>query len=271
MRGFKQRTITRLLQEELSRYNPALLMGRTLLFSGEDVAVASIRGSSSSERDTQERLRKDVGDLLGPQFDERSIFLLSDVKKSARFRSQSYHERLVSLITMRLNGYEPRPDGQHKRLEKSYHQVALYTDMFPTARYVQRFAQKQKIADKISIVCPRDIGSSAAARGYLKAPTPPEPNDGHVLHLFILEDLVHLPAKFYVRLTGGRVIRELSLKEFLLNPDPDYWKSIVARQSDIYRKRDLVFDDSEFTAEEPLARFLKDGHEGAVMLKWHAG
>jgi len=267
VRGQKRRVVERLLHDALADYRPALLLARAALFSGDDVAVASIRGSSSSTRDTQERLRKDVAAALGPQFDERSIFLLSDVKKSARFRSKSYHEKLVSLITMRLNGYEPRPDGQHKKLEKSYQQVILYTDIFPTMRYVEGFARRQNISDKISIVSPRKIDSSDAAWAYLKANPRVEAEDRQILHLFVLEDLIHLPAKFYVRLTGGRVLRELSVKEFLLHPNPDYWRTIVAAQSQIYRKRDLVFDDSEFTEEAPLAQFLKDGHEDAMMFK----
>ena len=265
--GIKQRAVTKLLHENLSQYNPALLLARSTLFSGGHVAVASIRGSCSSERDTQERLRGEVADVLGSQFDKRDIFLLSDVKRSARFRSQSYHEKLVSLITMHLSGYEPRPDGQHKRLEKSYEKVVLYTDIFPTSKYVNDFARKQKITDKISIFSPEEIDPVEAARNYLKAHPAPEPNEQHILHLFILEDLVHLPAKFYVRLNGGRVIRPLSLKEFLLHPDPDYWRSVVAAQRKIYAKRDLVFDDSEFTAEAPLVSLLSDGRDGAAMLK----
>jgi len=265
--GVKQRAITKLLQEALVEYTPALLLARSALFSGNSVAVASIRGSCSSERDTQERLRREVVDVLGSQFDERAIFLLSDIKKSARFRSQSYHEKLVSLITMHLSGYEPRQDGQHKRLEKSYQKVVLYTDMFPTGKYVEDFAKRQKITDQISVFSPRGLDPSEAARSYLKAQTSIEPNEQHILHLFILEDLIHLPAKFYVRLNGGRVLRELSLKDFLLKPIPDYWRTVVAGPTKIYSKRDVVFDDSEFTAEEPLARFLRDGREGAAMLK----
>lgn len=265
--GGKQRTITKLLQEALVEYNPALLLARSALFSGESVALASIRGSCSSERDTQERLRHEVVDVLGSQFDERAIFLLSDVKKSARFRSQSYHEKLVSLITMHLSGYEPRPDGQHKRLEKSYQKVVLYTDMFPTSKYVEDFAKRQKITDQISTFALRNLDLTEAARRYLKAQPSIELNEQHILHLFILEDLIALPAKFYVRLNGGRVLRELSLKEFLLKPNPDYWRSVVAGPTKIYSKRDLIFDDSEFTAEEPLARFLRDGRDGAAMFK----
>jgi hypothetical protein len=168
---------------------------------------------------------------------------------------------------MRLNGYEPRPDGQHKKLERSYDRVVLYTDIFPTTRYVAEFAKRQNISDKISIINPRQITSSEAAQAYLKAAPRVEVEDRQILHLFVLEDLIHLPAKFYVRLIEGRVLRELSLKEFLLHPDPKYWRTIVARQNQAYRKRDLVFDDSEFTEEAPLLRFLKDGHEGAMMFK----
>lgn len=265
--GVRQQAITKLLQEALVEYTPALLLARSALFSGGSVAVASIRGSCSSERDTQERLRREVVDVLGSQFDERAIFLLSDIKKSARFRSQSYHEKLVSLITMHLSGYEPRQDGQHKRLEKSYQKVVLYTNMFPTSKYVEDFAKRQKITDQISIFSPRELDSSEVARSYLKAQPSIESNEQHILHLFILEDLIHLPAKFYVRLNGGRVLRELSLKDFLLKPNPDYWRSVVAGPTKIYSKRDLVFDDSEFTAEEPLVWFLRDGREGAAMLK----
>jgi len=265
--GVKQQTITKLLQEALVEYTPALLLARSALFSGNSVAVASIRGSCSSERDTQERLRHEVVDVLGSQFDERAIFLLSDIKKSARFRSQSYHEKLVSLITMHLSGYEPRQDGQHKRLEKSYQKVVLYTDMFPTSKYVADFAKRQGITDQISIFSPRVLDPSEVARSYLKAQPSIEPNEQHTLHLFILEDLIHLPAKFYVRLNGGRVLRELSLRDFLLKPIPDYWRTVVAGSTKSYSKRVVVFDDSEFTAEEPLARFLRDGREGAAMLK----
>ena len=62
-------------------------------------------------------------------------------------------------------------------------------------------------------------------------------------------------------------MKDLSLKEFLLHPDPEYWINLVARHNSMYRKRDFVFDGSDFTSEVKLANFLKDGREGAVMLK----
>jgi hypothetical protein len=263
----QKRTVTKLLQEALVGYNPALLLARSALFSGKSIALASIRGSCSSERDTQERLRHEVVDILGSQFDERSLFLLSDVKKSAHFRSQSYHEKLLSLITMHLSGYEPRPDGQHKRLERSYQKVVVYTDMFPTTKYIEDFARRQRITEQISTFAPRDLDPTEATRRYLKAQPSIEPEEKNILHLFILEDLITLPAKFYLRLNGGRALRELSLKEFLIKPNPDYWKSVVAGPTKIYSKRDLTFDDSDFTAEESLIRFLRDGRDGATMFK----
>lgn len=270
-RSVKQRTIVKALSSELSSYNPALLMVRSRLFAGSDVVIASIRGSRSAEVDTQELLRKELELVLGPRFTPENIFLFGDSRKSARFQSDRYHEKLVTFITERCLGRAIRADGQHKPLPKTYERVVLYTDMQPTAEYVKKFATRHQLTEHISVTCPRDTDATVAAKHYLT--TVPENDDRgkRTLHIFTLEDVISLPGKFYVRLPGGRSMKDLSLKEFLLHPDPEYWIKLVARHNSMYRRRDFVFDDSDFTSEVKLANFLKDGREGAVMLKRLAG
>lgn len=270
--GLKQRAIGRSLRETLAEYNPALLLARAYLFSGRDVSVVSIRGSSSLEIDTQESLRKEIEGLLGPRFSRKEIYLLNDARKSARYgKRASYHQKVVSLITERLLGFSTRADGQHKRFQKTYRRVVLFTDMQPTAEYVRRFARSHKLGDSIEVRSPRDIDSSAAARKYLETPWGQGDDEQSALHIFTLEDIVNLPASFYVRLQdGGRILREIPLKQFLLKPDKAYWIGVTARQNPAYRARDLVFDDTEFTCEDALQRLLREGREDRMMLRCRA-
>lgn len=270
-RSVRQRTIVKALSSELSQYNPALLMARTRLFAGSDVVIASIRGSSNTEVDTQELLRKELELVLGPRLARENIFLFGDSRRSARFQSDRYHEKLVTFITERCLGRAIRADGQHKPLPKTYERVVLYTDMQPTAEYVKRFATRHQLTEHISVTFPRDTDATVAAKSYLSTVPENEDRSKRTLHIFTLEDVISLPGNFYVRLSGGRIMKELSLKEFLLHPDPEYWIELVARRNSMYRKRDFVFDDSDFTSEAKLANFLKDGREGAVMLKRLAG
>jgi len=271
IRGGLPRVISKHLMSALSSYNPALLMARTYLFKGEDVALVSIRGSSSNDRDTQDLLRAELRTIFGSRLNRDQIFLLGDVKKSSRFATTLYHEKLVTLIAERLIGLATHGDGQHKRLKSGYDRAVLYTDMLPTVNYVNNFCKNKSISDAISVVCPRDTGSGEAAKLYLKATPHTDDGDSRTLHIFTVEDILALQAKFYVRLKDSeRPLKEISLKDFLLKPDAKHWIKVTAGQSRVYSQRDLFFDDRNFSSEEVLMQLLKEGRQEGLMLKAYA-
>jgi hypothetical protein len=254
----KQKLVREELASALSSYNPALLLARAHLFAGSDVVIASIRGHNSAQGDTRDVLRSELLSILGPRMNRGNIILFGD-PKSARYKSEEYHEKLVTFITERRVGKAIRADGQHKNLPKMYDQLVLYTDTQPTAAFVKGFAKRSDLADQIFVTSPRSIGSVKAAAKYLGT-TPGEEGRGkRTLYIFTLEDVVDLPARFAVQLQGGRIMKKISFKEFQNHPTPRYWIRQVIQNNPQLCEDDLLFDDSELVAEGRFSDLLKDG------------
>jgi hypothetical protein len=252
----------------LSEYNPGLLLARAALQRGEDVAVASIRGSTAQEPNAQDALVWALVEALGPHFNRKEIYFLRHHKHSARLGRKSYHEKMGRIIEEHLNGSIVYPSGQVKHLEQVRDRVVVYTAERATLAALRKYAKHHKLTGKIELVDVSGYDSLTAAKELLGATTAPHEVCSKTLHLFTLEStLLDLPASFSVRLkNGGANIRSVELRQFLHRDDPRVWLNDVAKKERI-DARELYFCSAEFDNPTFLARVLAQGWDEYRMCK----
>jgi hypothetical protein len=260
-----EQSIRKMLYPVLSRYNPGILLARTILGGGGDVAIASIRGTTESDDSSQQPTYDALQRALGGRLDEKKIFFLDDFHRSKRLGGPSFLKRFEIVIIEQLGGLSSRAPGHVKSLPKMYDAVVIYTGIPAVADYFRAYSRRRGIKDSLKVVDVNAFSSTDLAKQLLRKN---QLYAGNTLHFFTLEDtLLDLQAHIRVVMKGSRsVLATIPLRKFLKRVDPREWLKEVSERTGI-PKRLLEIDKSDFTSRAALRVQLDEGSSQNKMLK----
>jgi hypothetical protein len=270
----KRETMAQQIQEivapVLARYNQGILLARMILAGGGDVAIATMRGATENDPNSQQPMLDALHDALGGRFDEKNnIYFLDDYHRSGRLKTKPFLKKLEQVVTEKLLGFSSRAPGQVKSQGKMYDAVMVYTGLPAVAEYLRAYARRKGIKKSLQVVELNSLSSSSLARGLLRRNQMYSPN---TLHFFTLEDtLLDLEAHYRVVMkgSGGLQAPPIPPRKFLKKVYPRGWLTEVSERKNIAEEL-LEIDKSDFTSRAALNRQLNEGRSNNKMLKGFA-
>jgi hypothetical protein len=258
-------SVRKFLQPVLSQYNPAILLARTILAGGGDVAIASLRGTTEKDDLSQQPMYETLHKALGGRFDEKKVFFLDDFHRSKRLGVQSFLKRFETVIAEQLSGLSSRAPGHVKSLPKMYDSVVVYTGIPAVADYLREYARRRGIRNSLKVVEVNSISSDGLAARLLRKNGV---YGGDTLHFFTLEDtLLALQSRFRIVMKESRtVVDTIPVRKFLKKTNPRDWLKEVSDATGI-PSRLLEVDTSDFTSRAALRLQLDDGSSRNKMFK----
>lgn len=265
--GFAQ-PIADALRPVLSEYNPGVLLARTILAGGGDLAIASIRGTTERDDLSQQPMYDALHRALGGRLDEKKIFFLDDFHRSKRLGARTFLKRFETVIAEQLSGLSSRAPGHVKSLPKMYDGVVVYTGIPSVADYFRSYARRKGIKNSLKVVDVGALSSEDLAKRLLKKN---QLYSDSTLHFFTLEEtLLDLPAEMRVVMKeSNAVIKALPLRKFFRKLDPREWLEAFSERTGIPRRL-LEIDKSDFTSRAALRHQLDEGWSQNKMLKGFA-
>lgn len=269
---YKRESMTEQIQETvapvLARYNQGILLARTILAGGGDVAIASMRGTTENDPDSQQPMYDALYHALGGRLDKKNIYFLDDYHRSQRLGTGPFLKKLERVITERLVGLSSRAPGQVKSQAKMYDSVVVYTGLPAAAEYLKAYARRKGIKNSLQVVEVNSLSSASLARALLRRN---RIYNSNTLHFFTLEEtLLDLGAHFRVVMKGSRggqdAIKPIPPRKFLKRASPRHWLAEVSERRKIAEQL-LEIDKSDFTSRAALLEQLDEGRSNNKMLK----